>query len=173
MNIREQLRQTHSKQSCEAIIEHIESHPNALTVLMKCFIDDDWRMNQRAAEAVEIISKKRPDWLREYYPDLLTRLKSPKHDAFVRNVLRAWQHLDIPENYQGEVADYCFQYLANPRAAVAIRVFAMTILKNICLHWPEMADELRWLIEEHLPLASPGFKSRGKKVLKALDQLNS
>ncbi len=166
MNIPNQLHQAHSLQNSEAIVRYIGSHPKAMDALMTCFVADDWRMNQRAAWPVEMISRKHPDWLLPYFPALLERLKNPKHDALVRNVLRAWQHMDVPEVYQGEVADYCFQYLSDSRVAVAIRVFAMTILKNICGHWPEMAGELRLVIEEHLPVASPGFKSRGSKVLR-------
>ena len=165
--------QHHNNPTNEAIIKRIESRPEALDELMDRFFADDWRINQRAAVPLELISRYHPEWLLPYFPRLLAQLKNPKHNAYVRNLLRAWQHQRIPEPFQGEVADYCFEYVANPQAAVAIRVFAMTILKNICQDWPELADELRLVIEEHLPVASPGFKSRGARVLKALRTLPS
>ena len=71
----------------------------------------------------------------------------------------------------GKVADVCFDYLASPKEAIAIRVFAMEVLFNICKKEPELADELKLLIEDHYPHSSAGFQSKARKVLKSISKL--
>lgn len=44
----------------------------------------------------------------------------------------------------------------------------MTILHNLSKEHPDLKNELRVAIEEQMPYASAGFKSRGNKILKAL-----
>ena len=46
----------------------------------------------------------------------------------------------------------------------------MTVLYNITLKIPELADELKIIIEDQMPYGSAGFKSRGKKILKGLQK---
>ena len=68
----------------------------------------------------------------------------------------------------GEAADICFGYLVDHKETIAVRVFAMTVLGNICRREPDLGIELRLVIEEELPYASAGFKSRAKKILAEL-----
>ncbi len=90
------------------------------------------------------------------------------HDAVKRNIVRILQNVEIPEEHYGEVADVCFTWLEDPNVAVAIRVFSMSVLWNICQKEPELMPELRATIEDWIDYSSTGFKSRGNKVLKMI-----
>jgi len=46
----------------------------------------------------------------------------------------------------------------------------MTVIYNLTEQLPDLARELRLLIEDQYDLGSAGFKSRGKKVLKQLQK---
>ena len=71
---------------------------------------------------------------------------------------------------QGITLEYCFQLLNNPKEAVAIRVFAMTVLYNLTLQEPDLAHELYDSIEMHMEGALPGYKSRGGRILELLNK---
>ena len=47
----------------------------------------------------------------------------------------------------------------------------MTILGEICVREPELAEELILMIHQHFPHGSGAFKARGKRVLRQLEKL--
>ena len=49
---------------------------------------------------------------------------------------------------------------------------AKQVLLRLVDTYPELANELRALIESELPRATPGFRSRGEKVLRALARID-
>ncbi|MGI9545496.1 MAG: hypothetical protein ACR2MX_19700, partial [Cyclobacteriaceae bacterium] len=107
-----------------------------------------------------------------YFPILVKKLQGPVSVALKRNTLRLWQDLDIPKSLEGEVANICFGYLSSSREPIAIKVFSMTVLLNLTKRIPELSNELQILVEDQLPYGSAGFKSRGRKVLRALKSLS-
>ena len=117
---------------------------------------------------LSIIADKHPFLIKPYLPLLVKQLHNPKHDAVKRNVLRILQFIDIPDEVMGELADLCFNFLTSSKEAIAIKVFAMTILERIVRQYPELTQELIIIIEDQMPYGSAGFKSRGTKILKAL-----
>jgi hypothetical protein len=62
-----------------------------------------------------------------------------------------------------------FEYLQNPKIAVAIRVFSMTVVANITEGQPDMRRELKLILEDQLPYGTAAFKSRARKVLKQIE----
>ena len=85
-----------------------------------------------------------------------------------RNTVRVLQDVKIPENMHGILTDICFQYLQNPSEAIAIKVFSMTIIHNLTKQYPELKEELKFILEEQIPFQSVGFRSRAGKILKDL-----
>ncbi len=96
--------------------------------------------------------------------------QSDLHDAIKRNTINIFEPLDFPAELDGDLADLCFGYLADPKEPIAIRCGSMTVLEKICRRVPELKSELRLLLEEHLEHGSAGFKSRAKTVLKKCGQ---
>jgi hypothetical protein len=92
------------------------------------------------------------------------------HNAVKRNTMRLLQFAKIPKAYSGQVVEKCFHYLLDKKEAVAVKVFSMTVLSHIVRNEPELKHELRIIIEDYLPYATPGFISRARKVLKEIDQ---
>jgi hypothetical protein len=62
--------------------------------------------------------------------------------------------------------ELCFQYLASPSVAVAIKAFSLTVLNNLSKKYPEIISEIKLLIEEQLPHQSAAFKSRAKVFMR-------
>lgn len=110
--------------------------------------------------------------LKPYLGPMIMNLQKPGlHDSVKRNMVRILQTVEVPEEYMGVLADVCTGYLARPEEPIAARAFSMTVLLNITKRFPDLKGELKLLIEELLPNASPGLRNRGLKVLKALEKL--
>jgi hypothetical protein len=78
------------------------------------------------------------------------------------------QLADLPESLAGITADICFRYLRDHQEPIAVKAYAMTIIYNLSMKYPELGDELALTIEDMMPYGSPGIRNRGAKILKAL-----
>ena len=71
----------------------------------------------------------------------------------------------IPVEHEGEVLNAAFDRLANTALPIAVRVNWMQIVYNLSKKYPEIAYELRGIIENEILNGKPAFKSRGGKIL--------
>lgn len=169
MDIRETLLEEHSKRQALLIAEWVGNQPDRFAELIRLMLEDEYRVAQRAAWVVTHCLNQYPQLIGPHLEAMVYNLRnSQQHDAIRRNTLRALQYVDIPENLWGEVADISFELLIDPNEPVAIRVFAMTVIWNICQHVPELAQELKLIIEDQWDHATAGFRSRGKKILREM-----
>jgi len=172
MDIKKVFEKEHSRIATDKVLHYIQDYPNKMVELMDCFFDADPRICQRAAWPVGDLGEKYPDLLIPYLPEMILNLKAPKHDAVIRNTVRTWQYMSIPEEYLGEIFELCFNYINDPKIPVAIRAFSMTVCANICKAVPELKEELILAIKDQLEYGSAGIKSRGHHVIKELERLD-
>jgi len=168
MDIKEALLAEHSKIQSQRIADYIGKDPVRFAELMTLFFGQEYRLTQRAAWVLSHCADRYPELIHPHLEEMIHNLRNNVHVAVRRNTLRVLQFIDIPEELLGEAVDICFMYLASHDEPVAVKVFGMTVLANICKEEPDLGNELRLLIEEQLPYGSAGFKSRGKKILAAL-----
>ncbi|MBL6447259.1 hypothetical protein JMN32_13130 [Fulvivirga sp. 29W222] len=170
MNIREELLKEHSKPNAIRIAQYIANDATRFDVLMKLFLGDEYRITQRAAQVMSICVDNSPQLIRPYLRQLVLNLRNDIHDAVKRNSLRVLQNIELPPSLHGDMVDIGFEILTSGDEPVAIKVFAMTVLANICQKEPDLKNELQIVIEDQMPYGSAGFISRGNKVLKRLQQ---
>ncbi|MTI25180.1 hypothetical protein E1163_09525 [Fulvivirga kasyanovii] len=168
MDIRKELLKEHSKSNANRIARYISNDPTRFDVLMKLFLSNEYRVTQRAAQVVSMCAENHPGLIRPYLKQMILNLRNDVHDAVKRNTLRILQDIELQENLQGDMTDIGFQLLTSAREPVAVKVFAMTVLANICKKEPDLKNELQIIIEDQMPYASAGFISRGNKILKRL-----
>lgn len=170
MDVKEALLKEHSKSQSLKIAGHIGNDPGKFSELMDLFLNGSYRITQRSAMVVNYCVSKYPELITPYLGPFLLNLRNDVPEAVTRNSLRILQFVELPGELEGVAADICFSFLDSPKAPVAIRVFAMAILFNICKKEPGLANELKILIEDQLPYSSAGFKSRGNKILREIEQ---
>ena len=169
MDFRKELEQGQSKALTTAIVREVSNSPKKMKELMDCFIDGPFRITQRAAWPMSFIAQKHPNLLIEYYSILIDLLNKPgKHDAINRNILRAFQFVNIPKKHQGKVLDVSFRLLNSSDEPIAVKAFSMTVIYNLSKQYPDIIPELKASIEALMPNASSGIKSRGLKILQAI-----
>ena len=172
-HIKELLEAEHSKVQTLRVVDYIGSDSERFEALMQLFFVDDWCLNQRASWPIPLIVERLPELIFPYVERLIKNLENPSHNAVVRNTVKLFQDIEIPEKFQGQVVNLCMALLADPKEPVANRVFSMTVIYNISKKWPELQNELRILIESQMESESPGFKSRGGKIIKEIDKTKS
>lgn len=171
MNLRQEILKEHSKPQTMKIASWVGDDKKRFDELMNLFLHDEYRVVQRSAWIVKYVADAHPDWITPYLKKMLEYCRKPVHDAVKRNVIRILEQVEIPKRLQGLAATACFDFLASPEEPVAVKVFSMSVLYNIAREEPDLKSELITLIEEQLEFATPGFRSRGNKILKMLRTL--
>ncbi len=173
MDLKKELLKEHSKPQALKIAAWAKKSKENFEQLIAVFLNGEYRLNQRAAWPLGFIAKDQINFVKPYINVLINNLKRKDiHDAVKRNTVRFLQNIDIPQESIGTLATVCFNYLANPEESVAIKVFSMSVLLNITKEHTDFKNELKLLIEDRMPHGSAGFKSRGKKILKALEKIS-
>jgi hypothetical protein len=168
MQLREELLKEHSlKQATKISTWAVDSKDN-LKQLMNAFLGTEKIVVQRASWAASKAYDLKPQLFGTYIPQLIKCLDEPIHGSVRRNSLRILQSMQIPEAHQGKLIDTLFKLLQDPKEESAVKAFAMTAAYNIVQHFPELGHELKIIIEDQLPFATPSFRSRAKKITKKL-----
>jgi len=154
------------------LVDQIESGVYTIKDLMDIFFSDQWRVSQKASWPLTLLAYRQPELILPYINQMIAHLDNAKHDAIIRNTIRTWQLIDIPTEYEGVIYEKCFEYFADPSYAIAIRVFAMTVCSNIAMRHHSLAAEIIPIIEDSWDHTTAAWRSRGKKELKRLKELN-
>lgn len=173
MDLRSELVREHSKTHTLHIVDWIGTDQERFDQLLDIMLNGEKLESQRSAWVFHHSTEAHPELIRPHFQRLLDSFKNPSyHDAVRRGILKALGEQDLPEECMGIAADLCFDFLADQKEPVAVRVYAMNILWNICKKEPDLSEELKLLIEDQMPYGSVGFKSRGKKILTWISKMN-
>src|SRR5688572_20337142 len=155
MDLKKRLDLGHSRVQTNEIVQYVDGKSTRFKKLVKIFLEGDYRTTQRAAWPLSICIETWPYLLDPHLQKLLYFLENAdSHDAVKRNILRLLQFVTIPKRFHGRVTALCFDYLQDPKVAIAIRVFSMTVLSHIIKDQPDMKKELKLVLEDQLPYAS-------------------
>ena len=171
MNIHAELRVPQTRTQRLKLLGHFFENGHEFGELMNIFLSENYRLQQHSAWVVCNIARRKPSLLHPYNQQLINKLnESHVSSTFKRNVVRAWQEIDLPEEHLGEIYDLCFSYITG-KEAIAVKVFSMTICYNITNKFPELKPELLVAIEDILikdGQKSNGILSRGGKTVQLL-----
>jgi hypothetical protein len=173
MKLREEILRENSKEHTEALAAWVGGDAQRLAQLVDLFLHDEYRVVQRAAWIMSYVADKHPALIQPHLAAMVDRMGHPGIPVAVkRNVVRILRDMPVPDDLQGPVMHFCFQFLEDPKETVAVKAFSMAILGRLAKIYPDIRNEIVMLIEDHLREgATPGIRSRGLKTLKELGAL--
>ena len=173
MNLEEILLNEHSKTTCDKVVHWIGNNQHRFDQLFSLFIGNDPLLAQRASWPLSYAAVANPRLIDKHFKELLENVKKKVvHDAIKRNTVRILQDISIPEAFQGDVMNLCFDYLMAPKEKPAIKAFSLTVIKNLSVHYPDILPELKTIIEDRWDTESKAFQSRARKILRSMKKTN-
>ena len=164
MNLRETILEKHSKEQMLRVVNYVGDDKKRFDELMQLFFLGEYRVSQRASWAVSHCIQKNPTFAQKYLPQMLDNLKNPIHNAVVRNTLRVLDLVNIPKQLHAQTLDICFNFISKHSTPIAVKAFSIGVMQKLSNIYPELKNELKSLIENQLPNASPSFISRAKRI---------
>ena len=170
MDLRAIILKEHSKAQTSKIVRYVGSNPTRFKELVEIFLAGPYRVTQRAAWPISVVAEHQPQLLQLHLKRILNFARTPDvHSSVKRNAVRLLQFIDVPETLHGNVADLCFKFLQDKQETIAVKCFSMSALAQIAKSNPGLTQELKLIIEDQLPYATPGFRSRARRVMKELE----
>jgi hypothetical protein len=167
MDFKQELQQRYSQARNTKLVHDIGPDPVKFAALAAHFFGPELRLRQQAITVMSCCADKYPFLVKPYLEKIILNLKQQPSGAVKRGTLRILQHQDIPRALQGLVADMCFGYLSG-QAPPAIKVYSLSVIANLARSEPDLNQELKLVIEDQMPYASPAFKSRAGKILQGM-----
>ncbi len=164
MHLRNTILKEHSKKQILRIVDYVGNDKSRFDDLIQLFLHGEYRLSQRAAWAVSICIEQHPELAEKYLTQILDNLKNPVHNAVVRNTVRIFDQIDIPEHLHARIMNICYDYVVDRNTPFAIKAYSLGILHKLSHTYPELKSELRGLIDDQMPTATAAFKSRAKKI---------
>ena len=168
MNIREEILKEHSKKQAEKIAAYVGNNKQRFNTLAKLFISGDYRITQRAAWIISSCAENHPSLILPHLSDFIEYAHNPPHVAVKRNVVRVLSFIDIPENMEGKAFDFCLPLVTSVKEDIAVRAYAITVIGNIALKYPELRGEVCEILYMFRDDDSAALRSRSRKVLAKL-----
>lgn len=161
--LREMLEAGHNKPLALEIAAWAGRDRGRFAQLAAIMAGDDPKLAARAAWAAGTCVENHPELLAAHLPALLDRIESRGvHPAVTRNVFRMLQFAPVPGECEGRVLAAALAALGGV-APVAVKAFAITVLKRLAGDLPEIVEEVRLLIDEQWHDASPAIRVRARR----------
>jgi hypothetical protein len=169
MDLENLLLSEHSKRQTNKIVLFVGSDQKKFDQLISFCFGSDALLAQRASWPVSYCVEKHPEFARKHLRKILKQLRLPGHNAIRRNFTKLMMYIKIPKSLEAKTISVCFDLLNKKDEFVAVKVFSMAILAGFYKQYPEIREELKASIESQFSFETAGFRSRGRKVLKLIN----
>ena len=164
----EELLTIRSSGMSEDFAHRLMQNPSSIASMIDQIENTNPVVAWRAAWIIDKLSDQYPHLLRPHHPKLLTILKKTTSNGVRRHLTRILSGNFSEVCEDGELVDLCLEWIFLPKIPVAVKANAMTLMLELTKIYPDLIPELKTAIEAGLETASPGYKSRARKVLKKL-----
>lgn len=173
MDLEQQLLLDNTKKNIESIGLYIVHHPQKMDELVQHCLTDQKKLAQRAAWVLGKLGETNPNLITPYWGKLLAQCNKPQlSDAYKRNLTRCLHFGHLQKEYHETALNYCFEYLCNPKEAIATRVWSMGFIANLSTEYPELEEELLRIIADAIEHQekSPAYKAKARHVQRQLSK---
>lgn len=172
-----------TKSSRDKISRMIVKDQSVFQSLLEIAFDYNNELSSKACSVLESVCEERPDWIAFNLNYFTENLPNVQGDSNVRSISKICNmiaqnynskfdspiKLIITEDQVSQLIETCFEWLLSDYK-VATKANAMETLYHIGKQIGWIHYELKMIIEKNIPVESPGYTSRAKKVLEAISK---
>jgi hypothetical protein len=150
------------------VLAAVQAEPERFAALFQLMLDADPVVRMRAADAVEKLSARHPEWLLPYKTQLVEQVARSTQQEVRWHVAQMASYLAWTPAERPAVCAFLLAYLDD--ASKIVKTSAMQALADLALHDPALRSQVLPLLEYHTATGSPAMRSRGRKLLRLFDQ---
>ena len=173
MNFENELAERLDRSQMMTLVDYVGDNSDRFEPLFEIFCFGPTRLAQRASWVVSNCVEKWPSLIEGKFEVLLKQIEEPTHAAIKRNAVRLLQFIDIPNEWQGQIYQKCFDLAHSPKEAIAVRSFSLQVLFQIARDQPFLLEELEELLHDCARSDSAGIISRVKNLRMKIAKINN
>jgi hypothetical protein len=148
------------------VVAEVVARPALLRLVFEGLKKDDAVLRMRSADAVEKITRGRPELLQRYKKKLLGEIAGSEQPEVRWHVAQMIPRLKLTARERGVAVDILFEYL-HERSSI-VKTFAMQALAELAMKHAPLKAQVLPLLEELTEAGTPAMRARGRKLLKQL-----
>ena len=155
------------------VVADIGNDAKKFAEIMELALRDEYPLSMRAARVIALSTEKHSDLIVPHLQSIIDTLDSIRVEGVKRSFLKIFAEMpvELNEDMLGIITDRSFNWLVDPKEAVAIRYYAIDILLKVTRLYPEikveLADSLNSLLEDN----SSALHAKSKKAINYLNKL--
>jgi hypothetical protein len=145
----------------------VYEQPALFGIFIELALQDEKYYAERASRVIGICSHNFPELFKPYCSRVIAALNYLKSEGALRNFLKTLAEVPVKLTKKDKsiLLNKCFDYLVSTGYSIAVQVFSMQILYNLSDEIPEIGEELYRILEEKMPDASAGYRSRARRII--------
>ena len=154
--------------------------------LLETAFEHDNELSVKAIWVLELVCEKNLEWMAFNLPYFIKNISKPTEESAVRSISKICNliaqdynskfdspiKLIMTEDLVSQMIETCFDWLISD-FKVATKAHAMETLYFLGIKTGWVHYELKMIIEKNLPIESPGYIARAKKVLESMSNENA
>jgi HEAT repeat protein len=152
----------------DEVVAEVLADPAQFPLVFEGLLGDDPLIRMRAADAVEKITARHPDYLQPYKNQLIEQVARINQPEVRWHAAQMLSRLEWSEAERAQVVEILLAYLED--ASKIVKTFAMQALADLAEQHSRLRPQVIPLLEELTHTGSPAMQSRGRKLLRRLGQ---
>jgi len=124
------------------MVAYLKAHPEEFTSAVALGLSSRKPHAWRAVWALEEVIEPNDPRLSSFLPQIMAFLPVAA-DGHCRLWLMVLHHLEVPEQYQASLFDFCMQLWCNPHKQASLRYHALQTMERLAASYPELKQEIK------------------------------
>ena len=148
------------------VIEMVLADPTLFQLLIRAMIHQDPGVRMRSADAVEKISRERPDYLHPHKDFILSKVTKQTQQEVRWHLAQILPRLEWNERERQQVVEILFSFLDD--SSKIVQTNSIQALAELVNDDADLYLRVRRVVEELIDTGSPAVKNRATKLLPKL-----
>jgi hypothetical protein len=159
-----------SRLLADILVRDIGNDPLKFAEMLNIAFLDEYPVSMRAARIISLVSERNQELIEPYIPEMTDMIIKCRVDGVKRSFLKilAESPVQFDETIIGKLTGMAFDWIEDPKQAIAVRYYCIEIILKIAADYPEIGMELAEVLKNMIDETSSGLKSKSRKVLKYL-----
>jgi len=155
----------------EEVVKLVSSKPKLFDDVVNAILVDDPGTRMRASDAVEKITRVHPEWLKPYKRQFLSKIVNIEQKEVRWHTAQILPRFNLTKKERKKVFTLMLIFLEDESRIV--KTFAMQTLTDIAVQDNSYVNNVRNIVKKLMQNGAPAMKSRGKKLLVTLNDVQT
>ena len=153
----------------DEVVQDILRNPALFEEVFEGVLDDDPIVRMRSADALEKVSSKHPEYLQPFKKRLINEVSKIKQQEVRWHIAQMFSYLEVNERERDQIINILLSYIDTSDSKI-VKTFSMQTLADFAGKDKVVRPKILKILEELVKTGSPAMKSRGRKLIKKLEE---